>query len=252
MNLLVGNIQRFCLHDGPGIRTTVFLMGCDLSCPWCANPENQKREKIEAMGRNSLPYGRWYSPEMLIEECKKDRPFYGKNGGVTFSGGEPLLWADELIPVLDGLKTSGVSICTETSLYTNVEAVQKTWGKIDEYYVDLKTLCSEKYAEFLGGSIDTFFVNLEYLESRKSKIVYRIPVVESFNFDSESRASYIAFFKARPGSQVELFACHDLANAKYGVMRMPVFNIGKVNRAELDCFINELELLDVRIGELAV
>ena len=90
--ILITNIQRMCFHDGPGIRTTVFLKGCNLHCPWCANPENISAlpQAYERDGRKGL-YGKEFSEEELLKEVLKDRRFYEDGGGVTFSGGEPLL-----------------------------------------------------------------------------------------------------------------------------------------------------------------
>ena len=112
--ILVTNIQRFSLHDGPGIRTTVFLKGCSLKCPWCANPENLKpyQEKYIKNGIIST-YGKYMSCEEIYDEVIKDKNFYievshsmtnnyleSLPGGITFSGGEALLQVEKIIPLL--------------------------------------------------------------------------------------------------------------------------------------------------------
>ena len=91
--ILISNIQRFSLQDGPGIRTTLFLKGCNLRCPWCANPENLENniKKIVKDNREYI-FGYYMEVEKLKEELIKDKSYYElNNGGVTFSGGEPLL-----------------------------------------------------------------------------------------------------------------------------------------------------------------
>lgn len=90
--MLITNIQRFSLHDGPGIRTTVFMKGCSLRCPWCSNPENLNPypEKYTKKGINGI-YGREYTCDEVYYEIIKDRAFYGSDGGVTFSGGRSLI-----------------------------------------------------------------------------------------------------------------------------------------------------------------
>ena len=130
--ILITNIQRFSLHDGPGIRTTVFLKGCSLRCPWCSNPENLVgvQQKYIKDGVEGV-YGKWYTNDDLYKEIMKDKEFYNVvdspsekisttslllsphlldklPGGVTFSGGECLLWIDKLEEILGRLKEEGI------------------------------------------------------------------------------------------------------------------------------------------------
>lgn len=108
--MLITNIQRFSLHDGPGIRTTIFLKGCSLRCPWCSNPENIKPypEKYYKDGIEGI-YGKNYTCDEVYNEIIKDRAFYDENGGVTFSGGEALLYVNELLPLLEKLKKERIT-----------------------------------------------------------------------------------------------------------------------------------------------
>ena len=119
MKVRITNIQRFCLSDGPGIRTTVFLKGCNLNCPWCANPENIEYEfndYIKDNGEKGI-FGYDIELENLFEEIMKDKEYYKmNNGGVTFSGGEPLLQIKRLEPILKKLKENKINICFETAL----------------------------------------------------------------------------------------------------------------------------------------
>ena len=103
--MIVTNIQHFCLHDGDGIRTTVFLKGCSLRCPWCANPENinMNIEKyVEKLNNKEIEknYGFNITIDELYSEIVKDKNFYSNGGGVTFSGGEPILQINELEDLL--------------------------------------------------------------------------------------------------------------------------------------------------------
>ena len=104
--ILISNIQRFSLHDGPGIRTTVFLKGCTLKCPWCANPENilYKSEAYQTENGRAGVYGQWTTSDELYGEVMKDAVFYAQGGGVTYSGGEPLMQARPLLPLMEKLK----------------------------------------------------------------------------------------------------------------------------------------------------
>lgn len=115
--MTITNIQRFSLHDGPGIRTTVFLKGCSIRCPWCSNPENinHQIEKYVKDGKEGF-YGKEYSVDEVLKEVLKDKIFYEDNGGVTFSGGEALLYAKELLPLMEQIKQNNISIAVESSL----------------------------------------------------------------------------------------------------------------------------------------
>lgn len=109
MTVRITNIQHFSLQDGMGIRTTVFLKGCNLNCPWCSNPENISFEIENYHHDNQSEYfGYDISLEDLEKEILKDEVFYGDDGGVTFSGGEPLLQIKEFKPLLKSLKNKNI------------------------------------------------------------------------------------------------------------------------------------------------
>ena len=134
MAVRITNIQHFSLDDGPGIRTTIFLKGCNLNCPWCCNPENIRFE-IEEYTHDDQndSFGYDISLEELEKEILKDEVFYDKgNGGVTFSGGEPLLQIKELEPLLKSLKEKNINICFETSLSVATDLLEMAIYYIDE------------------------------------------------------------------------------------------------------------------------
>ena len=153
MKVIISDIQRFCLHDGPGIRTTVFLKGCSLRCPWCCNPETINFE-IEETNEN-YKYGYEIDLEDLEKEILKDIKYYENGGGVTFSGGECLLQFDKLEPLLKSLKNQGVNICIETSLTVPEKYVDIAIKYVDEFIIDIKILdelCEEK----INGNIKLY------------------------------------------------------------------------------------------------
>lgn len=153
--LNVTSIQRECIHDGPGIRTTVFLKGCIFHCPWCCNPEtiskkaqfidNEKCIKLKGIksiicrncerygGRSKIaecpfgvtqPISHYYDADTLFEILLKDEKLYNlSGGGITFSGGEPLLWTKELKPLLQRIKSKNISIYIETTLASQPDDV---------------------------------------------------------------------------------------------------------------------------------
>ena len=121
MKVRVTNIQRFSLQDGPGIRTTVFLKGCGIRCPWCSNPENMDYEKENYFDKNinqEETFGIDIELDDLEREIIKDEKYYQlNNGGVTFSGGDPLLQFDKLEQLLENLHKKKINICVESSLF---------------------------------------------------------------------------------------------------------------------------------------
>ena len=134
MSVRITNIQHFCLHDGPGIRTTVFLKGCNLHCPWCANPECISMD-IEG------EFGRDIQIEELERELLKDELYYSlNNGGVTFSGGEPLLQIKELKELLKALKNCQNNKTEENAMKVidEIELIEDKQIMRDIYYNFIK------------------------------------------------------------------------------------------------------------------
>ena len=169
INLRITDIQHFSLHDGPGIRTTVFLKGCSIKCPWCANPECIS-SKIQG------EFGYDVSLDDLEKDILKDEPFYKTGGGVTFSGGEPLLQIKNLEPLLKSLKLKNINICFESSLFVKSEYLNIAKLYADEFIVDIKMLNPENTKNILKGNIDQYLDNLKLLDL--SKTTFRIPVTE--------------------------------------------------------------------------
>ena len=193
--LRVTNIQSGCVYDGPGVRTTVFLKGCSLHCPWCCNPETISYEKqwfiddrkcVSRQGLcselcnpcvrlngvrsiHSCPYGvaepafHDYSPEKLLEILLKDNELYKEShGGVTFSGGEPLLQSEELVNLLNLLKGFGIHIAIETTLFASTEALAVVLPYVDFYIIDLKdrTAGCKPFRSTSNAMITAFFILL--------------------------------------------------------------------------------------------
>ncbi len=249
--ILLTNIQRFSLHDGSGIRTTVFLKGCSLRCPWCSNPENLVARPQEYI-KDGVPgtYGRYYKPEELTKECLKDKNFYdGKlndpklwaistadqieslPGGVTFSGGEALLQIEPLVLVCEALHSSDVHIAVETCLFVPTANLQLALNCIDFFYVDMKILDPLRCREIEHGNLDLYLSNLHTLlswtdENGKHKpVVIRIPVIGSYTDIPENRASINDLIKscvAEGGNilKIELIKEHNLGESKYKSLGM--------------------------------
>jgi len=228
--ILLTNIQRFSLHDGPGIRTTVFTKGCSLRCPWCSNPENMNmiQESYIKDGIKGV-YGKYMSCVEIFNEVMKDKGFYGEwdkrgilpedlqnlSGGVTFSGGEALLQADKLEPLWQRLKEENIHIAIETALMVSAQFVELAMKYIDLFYVDIKVPETKKFRMIIGGDLKKYLENVDYLFTAKKPVVFRIPVIGGYTDSEENRAAVIDIIKKYQPLKVELIKGHNLSNSKY-------------------------------------
>lgn len=212
--MLISNIQRFCLQDGPGIRTTVFFMGCSLKCFWCSNPENLENRKREYI-KNKIPYiyGKEYTSDELLAEILKDKIFYEKSGGVTFSGGECLLFLKDNIDLLKKIKANKISICIETALNVPTENITEIKNYIDYYIIDLKVF--NQNAETINYDIALIKKNLNCLKSKNKKVFFRIPFIKDFNDDKININQLKEIINDFKPKKVEIFTVHNLGREKY-------------------------------------
>lgn len=241
--VLISNIQRFCLHDGPGIRTTVFFKGCNLHCPWCANPENilpeiEKYLSDVTVHNDTKYFGKWISLQSLYEELKKDLAFYNDGGGVTFSGGEPLLIFQKMIPLLDKLRSDGISLCAETALFISSEKVQTALQYLDTIIVDVKILDSEICRKVLGGDLEVYMRNLQIVDNSNVNVIYRIPLIEPYTTNDLNLDKIILLLRNKHYLSVELIKGHNLAEKKYQSLNKERYVVPDISDSELHC-INE-------------
>lgn len=215
--MIITNIQRFSLHDGPGIRTTVFLKGCSIRCPWCSNPENINHQ-IESYVKDGKEgfYGKEYSVDEVLKEVIKDKIFYEDNGGVTFSGGEALLYAKELLPLMQQIKQNNISIAVEICLFVPSAYLEMVITYVDYFYVDLKVMDKERCSFLLKGNLDLFKCNLAILAKSK-KFNVRIPVIYGYTDDENNIKCIIDVIREYRSSikKVGLIKGHNLGDNKY-------------------------------------
>lgn len=231
MKVLVTNIQRFCLHDGPGIRTTIFFKGCNLRCPWCANPENIdfKIQKYEYQSENGR-YGYEIELDDLEKEILKDKQFYENGGGVTFSGGECLLQFEKIEPLLKILKEKKINTCIETSLVVPENLVDIAIKYIDEFIIDIKILDKDNVNK-INGNAQLYTKNIKKIFDNNCEVVFRIPLVPQYTTTDKNLEEILDFFKIYKPTKVEIFKIHRLGEKKYRTlqMRMPNFQEIKDN-----------------------
>ncbi len=259
------NIKRFEIHDGDGMRTTLFLKGCPLRCRWCHNPEGLStkpelgfyahkctgcgrcaatcptgahcivggvhrfdRAKCIACGKCEgvcfsdalIFYGKRATADELLPKLIEDKPFYDNSGGgVTLSGGEPLLQADFCRELLTALHAAGVNTAVDTCLAVPEENLQKVIGVADTFLVDVKAYDSELHRRLCGLPNERILSNLRLLDSLQQRVEIRIPFVPGQNAgEIEKIADFLAPLTCVVG--VRVLKYHNLSGTKYESLDM--------------------------------
>jgi pyruvate formate lyase activating enzyme len=225
---VIFDLKRFAIHDGPGIRTTVFFKGCPLRCWWCHNPESHKvlPEKFEGCNiRSNINHslsaqdevGREVTITELMEEIEKDSVFYEESGGgVTFSGGEPTMQPNFLLSLLTKCKENGLHTVVDTSGYSPTKTFEKIIDHTDLFLYDIKLMNDELHEEYTGVSNRLIQTNLKWLDENHKNICIRIPVVPGIT-DTQTNISYTINFllKLENISEINLLPYHKAGEGKY-------------------------------------
>ena len=229
---VIFDIKHFAIHDGPGIRTTVFLKGCPMNCWWCHNPESQNQEPEEMklnsnrISKRSELIGKEITVDEILLEILKDRIFFEESsGGVTFSGGEPLFQIDFLQALLKKCKKEGLHTAVDTAGCTDYNNFEKIIDYVDLFLYDLKLIDEKKHIKYTGQSNLQILENLKLLSKNKKPIIIRLPIIPSIN-DSEEELEKIAdFIRELEVIRVELLNYHTIGEEKYK-------RLNKINRME--------------------
>lgn len=196
---IIFDIIKYAVHDGPGIRTTVFLKGCPLRCRWCQNPESQKvaPERFRDVygrkyskifsGKDVRTIGHEVSVRHVISEVEKDKIFYDySGGGVTFSGGEPLMQADFLLSLLKECKKRDIKTAVDTCGYAPWSAFKSILEYSDLFLYDLKLMDDEEHVAYTGLGTDLILNNLRKLASAEVRVVARFPIIPGITDSSDN------------------------------------------------------------------
>lgn len=217
------DIKKFAIHDGPGIRTTVFLKGCPLDCWWCHNPEGRHPEpepmrtgqRGDMLG-DAVPVGTHMSVDVVMTEIKKDQLFYDESGGgVTFSGGEPLMQPDFLAALLNGCRRQGIHTALDTTGYATPEIMAQIAYLVDLFLYDLKIMDDIQHQSYTGVSNVGILANLRYLAKIGCKVIIRFPLIPQINDTSENLAQMGAFLTDLGLQHIDLLPFHDIHRQKY-------------------------------------
>ncbi|MBE6701408.1 MAG: glycyl-radical enzyme activating protein [Ruminococcaceae bacterium] len=212
------DIQQFSTHDGPGIRTIVFLKGCLLRCRWCCNPESQEYA-IQTMVRGGKEevVGRDVTVAEIFETVKKDMLYYRRSGGgITLSGGETLCQSEFALALLRTCKKYGINTAIETTLSTPFFMIEPLIEYIDTFLVDIKHMNSEKHEKFTTMKNELILQNAQRVSQLAKNFVVRVPVIPGFN-DTEEEIKDIANFAStlHGVKEINLLPYHRLGYDKY-------------------------------------
>lgn len=212
------DIQKYSIHDGPGIRTIVFLKGCPLRCKWCCNPEGQEF-KIQEMNfaGGIKTVGRDVTVAEILAEVKKDMPYYVRSGGgLTLSGGECMAQPEFATALLCAAKNAGISTAIETTAFADWNVIKEFLKVTDHILMDIKNIDNEKHKKFCGQSNEIILENAKRIAENHNSLTIRVPVIPTFN-DTEKEIAMIAGFAAHlPGvKNLHLLPYHRLGADKY-------------------------------------
>jgi pyruvate formate lyase activating enzyme len=229
---LIFDIRRFTVHDGPGIRTTVFFKGCPLNCWWCHNPESHSchpEESLKTLNLDGKKFslkemiGKWMSVDEVMSELRMDRIFYAESsGGVTFSGGEPLMQPEFLLELLKECKANSLHTTLDTSGYADQEIIEKMYSRTDLFLYDLKLMDDTDHIRYTGVSNKPILENLKYLIFQGKQIIIRIPVIpgitDTLKNIQEIKEFLSNLMKERRSTsplKISLLPYHSIAKNKY-------------------------------------
>ena len=261
---LIFNLQKFSLHDGPGIRTVVFLKGCPLRCAWCANPESQSPDMqilwdggqclrcggcaracprgAAALGAEGVRIdptacvgcgacvrqcparalsceGSWNSAEEVLRVCMQDQPFYEESGGgVTLSGGEPLMHPDFCAALLGALRERKVHTAIETTGYAPAADFDRAAALADLLLFDVKHWDEARHVAGTGVSNRAILDNLRRAAASGSEVLPRIPVIPGYNDAPADADGFRRLLREAGLSRVQLLPFHQFGEKKYALL----------------------------------
>ena len=212
------NIQRFSIHDGPGIRTIVFFKGCFMRCAWCCNPESQSYD-IQVMQENGKEkvVGQDVTVEEILPELLSDENYYRRSGGgITLSGGEVLGQPEFARDLLHACKENGLHTAVESTANAPYASIEKILPYLDLYLMDIKHMDSAKHKEYTGAGNERILENAKTLAESGVELIIRTPVVPGFNDTAEEIRAISRFAASLPGvKEHHLLPYHRLGQDKY-------------------------------------
>lgn len=213
------NVQRFSIHDGPGVRTIVFLKGCPLRCRWCCNPEGQEWD-FQTMVQGGVPktVGRDVTVSEVLEEIERDRVYYRRSGfgGVTLSGGECLWQPAFSAALLACCREVGITTAIETTGYAEWDVIQMLLPHVDTVLMDIKHIQAEKHRAFTGRDNALILENAARIAKAARRLIVRTPVIPTFNDTADEIGAIADFAASLEGvEEMHLLPYHRIGSDKY-------------------------------------
>lgn len=214
----ISNIQRFTIHDGPGIRLTVFFQGCPLACWWCHNPEC-----IRDFRNHDNSNAKQFTEYQLLKEIKKELVFMDESGGgVTFSGGEPMWQPDFLRKMLMACQEEEIHTTVDTSGFASKKILESLMDLPDLFLFDLKIIDDTLHRKYTGISNKLILRNLGILNENNKNVIIRIPLVPGVTDTKENIDDILQLLsEAQNIRKVNLLPYHAMAESKYDRLNMP-------------------------------
>lgn len=264
------DLKKFAIHDGPGIRTTVFFKGCPLECAWCHNPEGVRAFPETLTLRSgtdsgndsgSIPakkeevVGRMVTVEEVMDEIEKDVIFYEQSGGgATFSGGEPLLQEDFLSALLEECRERRIHTAVDTCGFAPWETIEKIAGLTDLFLYDLKIIDENAHEKYAGEINDLILENLKKLSAVFKNIIIRVPLIPGIT-DTDSNLEQVAGF-LEPLEQireVDLLPYNKLSEDKFRrIQKTPRGGMGQLPTQTEEDLIKKANLFRSRGYEVKI
>lgn len=226
MKGIVFDIKHFAIHDGPGIRQTVFLKGCPLSCWWCHNPESQ-RGSIEYYTKTNKLDGKEFikkvevgyetTSEELLGTILGDKVFFEESGGgVTFSGGEPLAQFEFLKKTMKKCMDNKIHTALDTTGFTSEKKIKEIAPFTDVFLYDVKLIDNEQHVNFTGVSNTQILENLKWLDENNYNITVRIPIIPGITDTEENLIGLKKLMMRMKNTRnIDLLPYHNISNSKY-------------------------------------
>jgi len=210
MNFLVHSFESLAAVDGEGLRYAIFLSGCPLRCACCHNPDTQ-----------GAPKGTEYSPEDIVKRVKRYKTYFGKKGGITFSGGEPLLQAEAICSAAPLLKAESINYAVDTSGCVPLSgAVKQALKDCSLAICDLKFYDREKFRYYTGGNIDDELNCLRFLRDEGIPTWIRTVIIPGVNDGEDDIKSYVDLVNNFNAKKYTMLGFHTLGFAKYKALNM--------------------------------
>ncbi len=226
MHGIIFDIKNFAIHDGPGIRQTIFFKGCPLLCWWCHNPESrsadifsiEKEEIIDGVKvRDVETIGKKYSVAELLNEIKKDIVFFEESGGgITLSGGEPLLQYDFVLALLKECRKLEIHTCIDTTGNINSDKLLNIASLTNLFLFDLKHMDNDQHIKYAGVNNKLILKNLKLLDEMGKDIWIRFPLIPGINDDESNLLRMMDFLSKRKSSHpISILPYHKIGKHKY-------------------------------------